>query len=154
MIFFCQFCLICAVGRHGRPNINGYVPCTFSCNTTGDMRKSCPPIVTSWSRISPVGRTELVSAIRNQKGHGSHSRMPRVSHVRLLMTFTLDPPSIIVPAIFLAFHNYYDCRAARVHYGGSFLRIGEERRCRCWFRLDDGCLEIHGEPWYQLEQTC
>ena len=29
--------------------------------------------------------------------------MPKVSHVRLLMTFTIDPPSIIVPAISLPF---------------------------------------------------
>ena len=53
--------------------------------------------------MNPVGRTELVSVIRNQKGHGSHSRMPKVSHVLLLMTFTPDPPSVIVLAISLPF---------------------------------------------------
>ena len=68
-----------------------------------DMQKVCPPIVTSKSRMSPVGQTKLVSAIRNQKGHGSHSGMPKVSQVLLLMTFTPDPPSIIVPVISLPF---------------------------------------------------
>ena len=101
--FFCQFCLICAIRSRGRANNKGYAPCTFSCNTMTDMQKAWPPIVTCRSRICPVGRTELVFAIRNQKGHGSHSRMPRVSHVRLLMTFTTDPLSIIVPTISLPF---------------------------------------------------
>ena len=103
IIFFCQFYLICAVTSHSCPSSRGYAPCTFSCNTKTDLRRACPPIVTSRSRISPVGRTELVSAIHNQKGHGSHSWMPRVSHVCLLMTFTPDPLSIIVPAISLPF---------------------------------------------------
>ena len=53
--------------------------------------------------MSPVGRTELVFAILSQKGQGSHSRMPKVSQVLLLMMFTPDPPSIIVPAISLPF---------------------------------------------------
>ena len=45
---------------------------------------------------SSVGCTELVSAIRNQDGHDSHSRIRNVSHIFLLITFTLDPPSMIV----------------------------------------------------------
>ena len=101
MTFFCQFCFICAVLSHGRPSNKGYAPCTFNCNTTTDIRKACPPIVTSKSRMSPVGQIELVFAILSQKGHGSHSRMPKVSHVLLLMTFTPDPSLIIVPVISL-----------------------------------------------------
>mgnify|MGYP000721702698 CR=1 FL=1 len=48
----------------------------------------------SW--MSPVGRTELVSAILSQNGHGSHSHIRNVSHVCFLMTFTPDLPSTIV----------------------------------------------------------
>ena len=103
MIFFCQFCLICVVRSHGRPSSRGYAPCTFSCSTMADKRNMWPPIVTSRSWINPVGQTELVSAMRNQKGHGSHSWMPRLSHVRRLMTFTPNPPSMIVLAISLPF---------------------------------------------------
>ena len=51
--------------------------------------------------MSPVGRTELVSAILNQNGHGSKSRIPKVSHVLLLMTFIPQPPSIMVLVISL-----------------------------------------------------
>ena len=92
---------MCAVLNHGRPNSKGYAPCTFSCNTTADIWKVCPPIVTSKSQMSPVGWTKLVSAILNQKGHGSQSWIPKVSHVLLLMTFTPEPPSIIVLMISL-----------------------------------------------------
>ena len=47
-------------------------------------------------QMSPVGQTEVVSAICSQNGHGSHSLMPSVSQVHWLITFTLDPPSIII----------------------------------------------------------
>ena len=92
---------MCVVFSHGRPNSKGYAPCTFNWNTIADIQKACPPIVTSNSRMSPVGRTKLVSAILNQKGHSSQSRIPKVSHVLLLITFTPEPLSIIVPAISL-----------------------------------------------------
>ena len=39
--------------------------------------------------------TEFVSAIRSQNGHGSHSQIPIVSLVRLLITFAPNSPSII-----------------------------------------------------------
>ena len=64
-----------------------------------DIRNTCPPIVMSKFRMSPVGRTELVSAIRSKNGHGSESLIPNVSHVRWLITFTPEPPSIIVLVI-------------------------------------------------------
>ena len=44
-----------------------------------------------------------MSAILSQKGHSSHSQMPKVSHALLLMTFTPEPPSIIVPTISFPF---------------------------------------------------
>ena len=39
-----------------------------------------------------------VSTMHSQSGHGSHSPMPSVSQVHQLITFTSDPPSIIVPS--------------------------------------------------------
>ena len=47
-------------------------------------------------RISPVGRTELVFAMRNQNGHDFNSQIPDVSHVFWLITLMLDPHLIIV----------------------------------------------------------
>ena len=68
-----------------------------------DIRNVCPLIVISKFQISPIGRTELVSAIRSpffaihgQNGHGSHSLIPKVSNVCWLITLTPDPPSTIV----------------------------------------------------------
>ena len=69
----------------------------FNCNMTVEIQNACPSIVISKFLISPVGRTELVSTIRNQNGHDSHSWIPSVSHVLLMITFTPDPPSTIVP---------------------------------------------------------
>ena len=62
------------------------------------MRNACPPIVTSKSRIKPVGLTKLVSATRSQNGQGSHSWIFRVLQVWMLITLTPDPPSTIVPS--------------------------------------------------------
>ena len=61
------------------------------------MRNASPPIDTSISYIKLVGLIELVSAIQSQNGHRSHSWILRVLQVQRLITFTLDPPSTIVP---------------------------------------------------------
>ena len=53
----------------------------------------------SKSRMNPVGRTELVSANLSQNGHGSQYLIPKVWHVRRLITFAPEPPSIIIPII-------------------------------------------------------
>ena len=52
-------------------------------------------------RNRPRGRTECVSAIRNQKGQFSHEVMPRLVHVALLMTFTPEPSSTTHSVIFV-----------------------------------------------------
>ena len=50
--------------------------------------------------LDEPGRSDQTGVrILNQKGHSSQSRMPKVSHVLLLMTFTPEPPSKIVPTI-------------------------------------------------------
>ena len=46
--------------------------------------------------MSSVGLTKLVYAILSQNGHGSHSYIPNLSQVRLLITFTSNPQLMIV----------------------------------------------------------
>ena len=50
------------------------------------------------------GRSDRTGVHHSQlEGTRLQSRMPKLSHVPLLMTFTLEPPSIIVPTISLPF---------------------------------------------------
>ena len=99
MTFLCQFFLMRAVFSQGLPSSMGYAPGALSFRTTADIRNTWLPIVISRFRMSPACRTELVSAICNWNGQGSHSWIPNSSHVLLLITFTPDPPSITHPWI-------------------------------------------------------
>ena len=96
MTFLCQFFLMRAVFSQGLPSSMGYSPGALSFRTSADIRNAWPPMVILRFRISLVGWTELVSAILNQNGHGSHSWIPNSSHVLLLITFTPEPPWMIV----------------------------------------------------------
>ena len=84
-----------AVRNHGRPSKKGYEPGASSRKMTADIVNACPPKVNSKFRIRPMGRIDCVSAIRSQKGHGSHSIMLSLEQVASLMTLMPDPPSIM-----------------------------------------------------------
>ena len=47
-------------------------------------------------QISLRGRTEVVSTILSQNGHGSHSQITNLSHIILLITLTPNLSSIMV----------------------------------------------------------
>ena len=86
-----------AVHNHGQPSKKGYEPGASNLKMTIDTVKACPPKVNSKFRIRPMGQTKHVSSMCNQNGDDSHSVMSSLEQVASIMTFTPDPPSIMLP---------------------------------------------------------
>ena len=70
------------------------------------------------------------------------------------MTFTPDPPSMIVLAISFPFTITVIAGLFVSSTVGPSSGLVKNAGAGVGFGFDDGFLQIRGESWYQLEQTC